>query len=378
MMGRAFESEFAYALGKPPSTGVMKQSCADFCVEEQLGFEPSGEGEHQFLQIQKSDQHTHRVAARVAEIAGVAWADVGYAGLKDKRALTCQWFSVYLPGRSSPSWQQLEEQGIHIKQVTRHKKKLRRGVHKSNRFEICLREISADRKELEDRLKRVARGAPNYFGEQRFGWQRSNLVKAQKMFAGDLRVKKRDQRSMVLSAARAFLFNQVLSLRVANNTWNTCLAGDTIMLNGSNSVFSGDPFDTTITQRLIEGDLHIAGPMWGKGRFLWGGGRPLGEDERLLREEGANQAESQIESLVADQPGKLEQQVIEQYAQLAKGLEKAGLKYQRRALRLIPQDFSWQWLDERSLTIRFVLPAGCFATTLLREILNLSEINKQE
>lgn len=326
------------AHGAPPLTGRLRAEPADFEVEEEYGFEPSGRGEHAFLIVEKSGANTEWVARQLAAAAGVAPLAVGYSGLKDRHALTRQAFTVQLPGRADPDWSALAIPGVTVLSAARHDRKLKRGAHRGNRFRIRLRDVRGDRAAGEARLAAIgARGVPNYFGEQRFGTDRRNLVLAESLFAG--RRLPREPRAFALSAARSELFNAVLAERVARDHWDRALDGEVWMLAGSNAIFGPEPWNEDLARRLAAFDIDPTGP-------LWGAGEP--------RSTGAVRA--------------LESAAVEALASLARGLEREGLAQQRRALRLRPEDLEWQWEGEDRLRLDFRLPAGAFATVVLREV----------
>ncbi len=324
----------------------------DFRVDEDLGFSPSGEGEHSLLHIRKRNRNTDQIARQLARHAGVRARDVSYCGLKDRVAVTSQWFSVWLPGKEDPDWSSIEEDDLKILEQSRHLRKLQRGALQGNRFEIVLRKIQGAQGEIEKRLSQIKRqGVPNYFGEQRFGRDGGNLSSAQTMFEGK-RIKDRFLRGLYLSSARSFLFNEVLAERVRKGNWNTILPGEAIMLAGSRSYFVCDQVDEEITQRLKDNDIHPSGPLWGRGELS---------------------AQGEV--------GELEKTVMASHSLFCEGLEKAGLKQERRALRLLVNDLQWTWLDELEqetshekrtpdLQLTFTLPAGAYATALLREIVS--------
>lgn len=329
----------AYALGKPEATGAIRTTPEDFQVNEIPGFELSGEGEHVCLHIRKRNSNTAFVAKQIARLADVKNMDVSYAGLKDRNAVTTQWFSVYLSNKPEPDWSLLNNDEIEVLSVCRHNRKLRRGALKGNRFKIIVRELQGDKEALEQRLQQIkTNGVPNYFGEQRFG--RNNLEQASAMFSGQIKVRNRDKRSLYLSAARSAIFNEVLSQRVAAGNWNQALDGDVMMLNGSHSIFHAEIADETIHQRVAEHDIHPTGPLWGRGSLA-----------------------TTANALV------LEQQVVESFQDWCHGLEQAGMKQERRALRLPVVDFSWI-IEQDKLELSFFLPAGCYATSVLRELIN--------
>ena len=327
-----------YAYGGPSGTGNIKTEPDDFIVEESLSFSPEGSGEHVFLYIEKAGENTEYVARLLARHAGVRQRDIGYAGLKDRHGRTRQWFSVWLPGKADPDWSPLETDNLKILQSIRHPRKLKRGVLAGNRFSLRIRNWQGDRESSDNQLQQIkSQGFPNYFGEQRFGHQGRNIDKALAMFGG-VRVKP-EQRSIYLSAARSYLFNMMLSERVSQQTWLRMLAGDVCKLQGSNSQFLAETPDHTLQQRMDSGDIHATAALWGKGL------NPAGGEVAVLEN-----------AVIADQPA------------LAEGLLKAGLELDRRALRVLPENMSWQWTDE-CLQLDFSLPAGSYATALLRELI---------
>jgi tRNA pseudouridine13 synthase len=316
----------------------MRLSCEDFQVTELLGFEPQGDGEHDFLWIEKEGQNTVWVAGLLAKFAGIREADVGFAGLKDRRAVTCQWFSVRRPGGAKPDWNGFCAEGVRILETARHGRKLRRGAHRANRFRIVLRDLPGHAPALAAKLTLMReQGVPNYFGEQRFGHEGRNLRLAEKLFAG--RRLPRNQRSMALSAARSYLFNLLLEQRVCDGTWNRLLPGDLANLDGSGSVFAVDTVDDELEARADQLDLHPTGPLWG---------------------DGGTQVSGDMASL--------EQSVIERHAELARGLESQRVEQSRRALRMRATELTWHAPDERTLSLEFTLGRGSFATALLREL----------
>jgi tRNA pseudouridine13 synthase len=327
----------ACAHGGPLGQGVIRQQPEDFIVDEISSVELTGEGEHVCLHIRKRGLNTEDVARQLAKLADVKRRDVSFAGLKDRHAVTSQWFSVYLPGVAELDWQSLGSDDVQVLEVCRNARKLRRGTLAGNLFQITVREFDVDAEMLDARLQDIAQqGVPNYFGSQRFGRGGSNLEQALEMFAG--RRVKREQRSHYLSAVRSMLFNRVLSQRVSAGTWNQLLDGEVCMLAGSRGFFVIDTVDETLQQRLLAQDIHPSGPLWGKGELP-----------------------SQYRA------HDLETAVLAGFADWCKGLEKAGLKMERRSLRLIAEDLQWTYADKK-LVLTFSLPAGCFATAVLREI----------
>lgn len=285
--------------------------------------------------MEKTGANTAWVAGQLARFAGVAERQVGYAGLKDRHAITRQWFSVWRGGET-PDWEKFELPGVRILRHGKHRKKLRRGAHSGNEFDIILQNISILHEELNSRLEDLAsHGVPNYFAEQRFGRDYGNIRLARELFAG--KRLKRHQRSLALSAARSLLFNRVLDSRVRDGSWNALLDGDCASLNGSNSVFAVEEVDEELQRRCIEMDLHPSGPLWGKGELMTSGTVAL------------------LESSMADDD-----------AAMRSGLERMT-EMARRPLRVALRDMSWERMPD-SLRLRFTLPRGSYATAVLREI----------
>ncbi|WP_431636733.1 tRNA pseudouridine(13) synthase TruD [Dyella sp. KULCS107] len=334
-------SELPFACGAVPLTARLRVAPEDFIVEEILGYDADGAGEHALLWVEKRGANTDWVARELARFAEVPPVNVGYAGLKDRHAVTRQAFSVQLPGRPDPDWPAFPHAEVQVLAATRHSRKLKRGALRGNRFVLTLREVRGEREAAERVLQQIAaRGVPNYFGEQRFGREGGNLAQARAMFAG--RRMDRDKRSILLSAARSQIFNSVLAARVEQGTWDTALPGEIWSLAGSRSWFGPEPFGDALAGRLAQGDIHPSGPLWGEG-----------------------------EPPATDVVGALERQVAAEHADLAEGLVKARMEHERRALRLMPKDLRWRWLDDATLELAFELPAGAYATVVVRELANV-------
>jgi len=336
------------AHGAPVLTATIRQDPADFRVDEIDGFEASGSGEHLLLTIEKAGMNTAFVARLLAQWAGVDARAVGYAGLKDRHALTTQRFSVQLPGRVAPDIAELEalgagaHQSLRVLDQARHARKLPRGALAGNRFVLTLRDVSGDAAAIDARLQTIAaRGVPNYFGEQRFGHDGGNVDKALRMFAEPRRRIDREQRAMLLSAARSALFNRVLAARVAAGDWDAGLEGEVWMLDGSRSVFGPEPDSEALVARVAAQDIHPTAPLWGRGA--------LRSAAAALARETAALEDAQSLALRA-------------------GLEAAGLSQERRATRLCPGDLQWSRPASDRLELAFALPAGCYATAVLAEL----------
>lgn len=358
---------------KPPiKQALYKAKPEDFVVNERLEVDFTGEGEHLWLHIKKSGINTAYLAKLLSEWADIPLRDVGYSGLKDRLALTTQWFSLRLPKKQKPDSDFApvdikEHETVKIIAEHWHNKKLNRGTHNANQFVITLRDIefasdiaATDAKQAtEQHLATISKtGVPNYFGPQRFGYEGNNIAEALRLFARPIPASKpktkkskrkrapREQNAMELSAARSLIFNEILAARVQDGSWNTGLNGEVFNLNGSGSIFASEHMDETLQARVASGDIHPTAVMWGTGN-----------------------------DKVAGDAAELENTVVQQdalLAALATGLEQREVKAQRRALRLPVEDLSCQWADEQdeeqTLVLSFTLTTGSFATSVLASI----------
>jgi tRNA pseudouridine13 synthase len=353
-----YSLELPYVLGQSPDiTAYFKSENEDFCVEEHLSVQPDDAGEHVWLKIVKNGENTQFVANELSRFAGVRPFDVGFSGLKDRNAVTTQWFSVWLPFKEKePNWQAFNQANIHIIEMRRQSKKIRRGDHEKNHFKIRLRDVrqsgadvNADQSLLQpideplkqatlekiDKLHKL--GFPNYFGHQRFGYSGNNLQQGL-LLAGKSNKKGKGRRkttrlsgnqSLYLSAMRSWLFNQIVAGHVHRQ------------------------FDlTTVKDGTLFGLLTRAD-----------------EDERAgldpLSEQG--------------QAFKLEESIFDQYSEMTNVLTEFGLKRDARALRITPEQLNCTFQDgiesdqglRVDLVLEFDLPPGAYATTFLREWVSL-------
>jgi tRNA pseudouridine13 synthase len=340
----------AYLYGKPKATGLIRSIMADFKVFEQLPFEPCSEGEHLLIHVRKIGQNTLDISRALAKYFNVKDKFVSYAGLKDRFAITEQWFGVHLPGKSVYDLSDMNIEGIEVLSYARHNKKLRIGALTGNKFELTLREVSDIDALQQAWLKIIANGVPNYFGEQRFGIDGGNINKAIKVFAGKMKVKDKKKRGFYLSAARSYLFNDIVSKRIEHDYFNTVSVGDVCMLAGTQSVFLVKDVDQVIVDRLIDKDIDITAPMWGAGELTTQG-----------------------------QTLHFEQQIAANHRETSEGLPKFGLKQERRRIRLNLSSPSLTINEsedkESTVTLKFSLPAGCYATTILRELIDYKDLN---
>ncbi|WP_420064084.1 tRNA pseudouridine(13) synthase TruD [Pectobacterium colocasium] len=328
--------------GEPQATGSLKSAAEDFVVVEDLGFQPDGDGEHVLLRVRKRGCNTQFVAEMLAKFARLPLRAVSYAGLKDRHAVTEQWFCLHMPGKDTPDFSSLAVEGCDVLESVRHRRKLRIGTLRGNYFTLVLRQVS-DRREVDARLALIAaNGVPNYFGSQRFGRNGNNLEQARLWANNEIRVKERNKRSFYLSASRSAMFNQVASARLAGAQAKTVLCGDALQLTGRGSWFVAKPDELDALQaRLDAGELQITAPLPGDGE--------LGtQDEAHEFEEQALAGQETLWSLA----------------------KRERVESSRRAILLYPQQMLWEWQDDATVEVKFWLPAGSFATSVVRELLH--------
>lgn len=331
-------SRLPRAFGESVLTARFRSTAEDFFVEEKASFQPTGEGEHLLLTVEKRGMNTAFAAKRLAAWAGIAEMGIGYAGMKDRHAVTRQRFSVHFPKRVSPDIGLLEGADFRVLEHSWHNRKLSRGALAGNRFVLVLREVRGPRGSIDARLESIREhGIPNYFGEQRFGRDGDNVEAAKRMFAGE-RVR-REQRSIYLSAARSEMFNTVLARRIELGNWNEGAEGEVWMLDGTQSVFGPEELSAELRDRALRQDIHPTGPMWGAGEL---------RTRAQVRE--------------------IEESALQPFAELRTGLEKADMRQERRSLRVRVNDLEWQWPADDVLQLSFRLAPGSYATEVLAEL----------
>lgn len=328
-----------HAFGAAPVSGLIRQEPQDFEVVERLGFEPDGEGEHLLLRVRKTDCNTDWVARQLARSTGVGRAAVSYAGLKDRHAVTTQYFSIHLPGQATPAPDALQGPGYEVLSLARHRRKLRRGALTENAFRIRVRALAGDHEALEARLRLIrVRGCPNFFGPQRYGRNFGNLDLAWRCLVEGRRPGGRERRGLIFSAARSALFDLVLAHRVRLDNWDRFVDGDIAMLEHSRSIFRVDPADSDLEGRLAALDIHPTGPLPGR-----------------------QQDDARDESTRAC----LESEALSGVLPLLDGLARHGLDPGRRSLRLVPRELTWR-LEDSDLFLDFRLRPGGYATSVIR------------
>lgn len=334
-----------YPYGSALVSGLIKSTPEDFEVIEELGFEPSGEGEHLFLQVEKRGLTTPQLVERIARDYALHPRQIDYSGLKDKHAKTTQWLSLHLPGQELAQ-QPAEASDYRILRARRNRSKLRRGAHKFNYFRITVRAVEALPPATLAQIRALnEHGMANYFGPQRFGRSQDNVEQAlARLSRGRL---KRTRRGLLISSLRSYLFNQVLARRIRLGHWLEPLDGDVFMLRGSHSIFSEAP-DQALRKRYAELDISSSASLYGSG------------SSRL-----AGTAQS------------IEQQVLDENGEITACLDRLGVKRQMRSLRVALDAFEYAYdAAETTLQLQVRLPAGSYLTSLLAHFISVSETDQ--
>ncbi len=332
--------DLPYVHGGPLGRVNFKSEPEDFVVEEQLGFEPSGDGEHCLLWVEKRDLDSNAASARIADALGIRRRLVSHCGLKDRHAVTRQWFSVHLPGQDSPDPDALASDGLRVLRVTRNTRKLRRGTHIGNRFSIRLRQPNFEPCLAAQHWERITKqGVPNFFGPQRFGHEGKNVDKALALFRGAFQTRDRLLRGLLISSARSHLFNVIVAERIIRDVWDRPLNGEVFGIASNRSLILPERKRGDECERFAQGLIELTAPLWGEGDL---------------------QSINDVQLL--------EQKLARAHSEITQGLEAFGLRQERRVLRVRPEDSTFAVTDDDDLEISFRLPKGTYATAVLREL----------
>jgi tRNA pseudouridine13 synthase len=312
----------------------------DFEVEELPLFPLSGEGHHTYLWIEKCLLNTDDVLRALCSTLDSAPQEVGYAGRKDRRAKTRQWFSI--PTASASKLANFKLPGAKILTTKKHRERLRLGQLWGNRFRLVVRDVdeSSGRKVEGQLLRLVERGLPNRFGRQRFGRDGQNAVRGARLLQHDRLQGDRRGASLMISAVQSAVFNRVLERRPVP-IWEL-LPGDLVRVEGTGELLSvNDP--PSFAERLADFKVSPTGPIFG---------------EKMRRPGGAVAVLEAAAMVEFGLPAK-------DSVKVPRGLRLFG---DRRPLRVCPQKTRVTWKKDRTLLLEFELPAGSYATVLLEEL----------
>ncbi len=323
------------------ASGDLRNEAADFIVIEHHDMDFTESGEHLWFLVEKTHSNTAWVATQLASACKVPARQVGFAGLKDRHAITQQWFSVQLPKISELELIKAKlPDEIKILEHQWHQSKIKTGQLKYNEFKLVVRHVQGDRIEIENNIVQIKEhGVPNYFGPQRFGHDMNNIQQAKDWFAGNIRVNNKKLRGILISTARSHIFNLIVAHRINNSIWNKVIVGDIVQLDQSNSWFHMHAAKSEeLDQRLLALDIHITAALWG-------------EDE--------------VQS--TEQCALLETEIANTQAAYLVGFSSHRVKQDRRSMRIYPHEFSHHWQGD-DLHLTFKLQPGAYATGVLREI----------
>lgn len=352
--------------------GRIKSSPEDFVVHEIPAYEPSGEGMHLFLHVEKRGLTTDAAVRAITRALDIPMRDVGVAGMKDKVALTTQWVSIPVPPKQpdiEARARALELPGVRVLEAKRHGNKLKTGHLKGNRFELVIRGIPEDRlDEAKAALARIGEeGVPNAFGTQRFGREGDNAERARAWLTGKERAPGDPRlRRLHFSALQSAAFNAVLEARVADGTWTVPIEGDLLKKEDTGGIFVCTDVQAD-RERAARGELCPTGPIIGA-KMRWPEGEAKALEERIAGPfvegidlerakslgEGTRRAlRLRVTDLEVGPPPSL-QQVMDSASVVA--LDESDNREQGAALRVL-----------------FVLPKGAYATTVLSNAFTVTD-----
>jgi tRNA pseudouridine13 synthase len=335
----------------PGIHGRIKSQPEDFEVEEIPAYQPSGQGDYLYLWVEKRAMGAEYFVRQVARRLDLPVGAIGTAGLKDRHAVTRQMVSV--PARAEDRLSRLDGDGIRLLQVGRHSNKLRPGHLHGNRFRILIRAVAANAGErLDPVLERLRRaGLPNFYGSQRFGRDGETVRLGLALLRGDpppptaagrpLNARSPFLRKLALSAVQSALFNHYLARRMEDGLLRRVLPGDVMARWPFGGLFVAE--DPACEQaRFDTREIVSAGPMFGRKMFA-AAREAAGREADVLREAG------------------LAREAFHGFGKLLSGTRRHNLVY---------VDDLTAAVEDEGVRLTFTLPAGSYATVLLREVLH--------
>jgi tRNA pseudouridine13 synthase len=322
--------------------GVLKSSPSDFIVEEIPLYFPSGEGQHIYLLIEREGKSTKEVVDDLRVLFQIKETDIGYAGLKDKHAITIQWFSLSLGATASEdeTSKKITDNLEYAKVLksSKHTNKLKNSHLIGNKFKIILRDCDENCLEIALKIREelLQKGIPNYYGKQRFGSKEDNHITGKKVLLKEKVIKKHWMRKLMLSAYQSHLFNLWLSDRISTNRFNKIIPGDLLQGINQQRPFPYSP-DKDHDKEFLNKEISFTGPIFGSKVS-----KPLEEalliEESILTSEGVN---------------------LDTFKEMK-------LPGSRRLAHIFLKSLEIEE-NENNLTFEFTLSKGSYATSLLRE-----------
>ena len=347
-----------YSLSHASIDFHFKQTPRDFVVEEIPLYEFGGEGEHLVLFVRKKNLTTPQMIGQIARYLGIKNKEIGYAGLKDKHALTKQYIS--LPRKYEERMDGFEAEGIKILSKTYHTNKIRIGHLKQNRFYIRLKKVDPTSAcKIDEAIKNIERfGMPNFFGYQRFGNDGDNHVLGEQIIKGKRKERNPRIKKLLVNAYQSHLFNLWLSRRLQINSLIESFDTNELesLLNFPNNAISkikkqSHPF------KLLEGDIMEHYPHGKLFEFN-------GDEDDIKR---FNTRDITVTGLLC---GKKTKHSIGLAGEIEKNYRcEANIGGTRRYAWVYPLDIEGRFNpQEAQYELNFTLPKGSYATVLIEEI----------
>jgi tRNA pseudouridine13 synthase len=331
------------------TAGTLRTTDDDFVVDEELPYAPSGAGDHVFVRIEKRGTTTVDAARALARALGVRDRDIGVAGMKDRHAVARQWLSLPPPVAPEQALA-VELPGVRVLEAHRHAHKLRTGHVRANRFVLRVRGVDAGAAERARQILAALSeppGAPNWYGEQRFGRDGDNPARGRALLTGE-RPLGRDRRldRLMISALQSQLFNDWLTARIGDGLYRAVLAGDLLHKRGGGMFVCDDP--ATDQARLAAGELVVTGPMFGDRMRMPGDASPaLAREAEVLARAGIPREAFSPQRVRA----------------LAEGTRRdAAVEVAGATVAAVDGDGS-------TIELGFALPGGAYATAVMREVM---------
>jgi tRNA pseudouridine13 synthase len=326
-----------------PGSGGRLERLEDFRVEEIPAYLPSGAGEHCMALVEKRGLTTPEAIRRICSACGADPARAGYAGLKDKQGVTRQWISLH--GVSPRRVRAVQVPDLQVLQADLHRNKVRTGHLRGNRFAVVLRGTSTDAPRLAEAIldRLTEEGLPNYFGEQRFGRAGDNAEQGRRLLRGEAAApREKFKRRLLVSAFQSLLFNSVLMRRLQQGVVGKLLGGEVLQRTDSGGLFVSEE-QLVDQQRLDAGEVVITGPICGT-RMPW--------------------------PLTGSPARRLEEQILTEHEIGPEDFKRAGrlARGGRRPIAVPVREARVEPIEQGALRLTFTLPAGAYATVLLREV----------